>query len=122
MTVAEVNTVVTEMTFAPEIQRARASIDLPEVREMMKRLSAYNLGVCIPHMHRPDMDFAALPADTVQVEENGYVTWVRRSEMSARRASVPVAWRWAGSAVVADIECIQTCSPNPTKGHRRGHL
>ena len=111
-----------KMKIDPEIQKAREAINLPEVRKMMQRLSKHNLGVCIPHMHSRDMDFAALPVDTVQVEENCRVRFVDRSELDAIPHSIPVAWRWFDNGVIADAQCIQTCSPNPKKGHRRGHL
>lgn len=123
MTVAVTNA-VTNMAVDTEIKQAWAAIDLPDVREMMRKLSAYNLGICIPHMHREDVDFGKLPADTVQVEEDCHVRWVARTELDSMPNSVPVAWRWMDDGIVADAECIQTCTPSnsPKKSHRKGHL
>ncbi len=108
------------MTVAPEVRQALEAIELPEVRKMIKELAKYNLGVCVPHIHRPEVDFDTLPDDTVQVETNCRVDWVRRSELDTN--SIPVAWRWASDSTVSDVECIQTCTPDEKRGHRRGHL
>jgi hypothetical protein len=122
MSTATANAVVST-TMAPEIQRARESIDLPEVRAIMRRLADFNLAVCIPHMHRPDVDFAALPPDTVQVEEGRHVRWISRSELDSLPNSIPVAWRWIDDGSASDAECIKTCSWNSDKGsHYKDHL
>ena len=71
MTIKTANVVASNMTMAPEIAKAMQAIELPEVRDMLRRLAEYNLGICIPHMHRPDLDFDVLPPDTVQVEDGG---------------------------------------------------
>ena len=108
---------------APEIERAFASIELPEVKEIMKRLAEFNLGVCVPHMHRPDLDFASLPSDVVQVEENLRVRWVMRDTLTSLPNSVPVAWRWIDNGVTSAAECIKTCSWNADTGkHYTDHL
>ena len=123
MSTATANTVIATTSIAPEIQRARDSIDLPEVREIMKRLADFNLGVYIPHMHRPDLDFATLPPDTVQVEEGRQVRWISRAELESLPNSIQVAWRWVDNGVTSGAECIQTCSWNADKGtHYKDHL
>jgi hypothetical protein len=121
MSVNSVN-LVSNIEMAPEIQEALMAIEKPEVRELMRELSKYNLGVCVPHMHRPDLDFDVLPIDTVQVEEDCRVRWISRASMEPSNDYIPIAWRWTERGAIADVECIQTCSPNPTKGHRSGHL
>ena len=110
------------MDMAPEIQDALAAIQLPEVRNLMRELSKYNLGVCVPHIHRPDIDFDALPIDTVQVEEDCKVRWINRADLESTSGYVPVAWRWTERGAIADVECIATCTPNPKTGHKKGHL
>ena len=123
MSTASTDAIASTTSIAPEIQRAREAIDLPEVREMLKRLAEFNLGVYIPHMHRPDLDFAALPADTVQVEQGGRVRWISRAELYLLPNSVQVAWRWVDNGVTCGAECIQTCSWNADKGsHYKDHL
>lgn len=122
MTIQTANMVASKMKMAPEISKAMQAIELPEVRDMLRRLAEYNLGVCIPHMHRTDLDFDMLPSDTVQVEEDGHVSWLARVDLDPDRGSIPVAWRWTSNGAVNDVECIQTCSPNEKKGHKKGHL
>ena len=112
---------VINMKIDPEIQKAREAIGLPEVQEIMRKLSKYNLGVCIPHMHGAETDFEALPDDTVQIEEDCRVRWVRRSALNAMPGSVPVAWRWRSNGIQSAAECMQICSP-AKKGHKRSHL
>lgn len=123
MSISEAN-VLTKMEFAPEIKNAIDSINLPEVQEVMKVLARYNLGVCIPHMHSTDTDFAALPGDTVQIEENCRVRWVKRSQLENMKGSVPVAWRWLEDGSQSAAECIQICSPSDDSehSHRVSHL
>ena len=113
---------VGNMKIHPEIQRALDSVELPEVREIIKRLAQYNLGICIPHMHLPEVDFGILPSDMVQVEEDCHVRWVPRSQVDAMPESVPVAWRWVDDGITSAAKCIQTCTPNSQRGHQRGHL
>ena len=108
---------------APEIQRAFASLELQEVQDIMKRLAEFNLGVCVPHMHRADLDFATLPSDLVQVEENLQVRWVTRDTLASLPNSVQVAWRWVDNGVSSAAECIKTCSRNEDTGkHFKDHL
>ena len=121
MSIQTTNTVA-NMKMAPEIVSALEAVNLPEVQALIKELSNYNLAVCVPHMHRPDIDFDVLPENTVQVEENCRVSWVLREELELMKGHVPVAWRWVNNGIVEDMECIQTCTPNPKKGHRSGHL
>ncbi|MCG9893611.1 MAG: hypothetical protein MH252_21380 [Thermosynechococcaceae cyanobacterium MS004] len=48
---------------------AQESIDLPEVQEMLRKLSKYNPGVSMLHMHNGETgDFQPLPKELVQVE------------------------------------------------------
>lgn len=111
------------MSVAPEVERAIASIDLPEVQEMIKRLSEFNLAVYAPHMHSEDIDFAAQPNHFVQIEEDCRVRWVSREQLKHFETSIPVAWRWVDDGIHAAAKCIAICSPNPKKGHKKtGHL
>lgn len=122
MSVQETDSVA-QMKLAPEIATALASIELAEVQDMIRRLAKFNLAVYMPHMHLPEIDFAAQPNDVVQVEEDCRVGWVPRSELPEQTGSVPVAWRWVDDGVHASAKCIAICSPNPKKGHKKtGHL
>jgi hypothetical protein len=46
----------------PALRTAQAAIHLPEVQEMLRRLSEYKLGIFMPHMHdRQTGEFQPLP-------------------------------------------------------------
>lgn len=120
MAIMETNTVA-NTTMAPEIEQALNAIDLPEVQDLIRKLGQYNLGVCIPHMHRLEQDFSVLPSDTVQIEENCKVRWMLRSELSETQESVPVAWRWIDDAVHPHAACWQYCYKDPAAGHTKDH-
>ncbi len=113
---------VVGMKISPEIVKALASIDHPEVQEMIKRLGEFNLGVCLPHMHLPDVDFATMPTDVVQVEKDCQVSWVARSALEALPGSVPVAWRWHDDGVHAAAKCSQVCARTDDGHVVTGHL
>lgn len=92
---------------------AQQSIHLPEVQEMLKRLSAYNLGICMPHMHNDDTGgFEALPDDVVQVEDAMEVTF-RPRDAEARPYIVPVGWAWRENARSVKEMCIMECVTRP---------
>jgi hypothetical protein len=71
---------------------ARNAIQLPEVQEMMRKLSAYNLGVYMPHMHDEKTGaFQLLPEGVIQVEDDLKVSF---QSMDPDSSFVPVAWVW----------------------------
>jgi hypothetical protein len=72
---------------------AQAAIDLPEVQDILRKLSAYNLGVCIPHIHSDSLDFDDLPPGMVQIEQNLKVSFATE-DSTVGTGAVPVAWRW----------------------------
>ena len=48
---------------------AQAAIHFPEVQEMLRKLSEYQLGIFMPHMHDEQTgDFQSLPDELMQVE------------------------------------------------------
>ncbi len=72
---------------------ARNAIQLPEVQEMMRKLSVYNLGVYMPHMHDEKTGaFQLLPEGMTQVEDDLKVSF--QSVDPSDRSFVPVAWVW----------------------------
>ena len=115
---------VANMRIAPEIGNAFDAINTKEVQDIVKQLAKFNLGVCVPHMHSPSYDFAALPEDVVQVEEDCKVSWVPRGALESSLGAIPVAWRWHDDGIHAAAKCIAICSPNLKKeGHKKtGHL
>lgn len=72
---------------------AQNAIQLPEVQEMMRRLSAYNLGVYMPHMHDKDTgEFQVLPDEMIQVEDDLSISF--QEEDAIEGSYAPVAWIW----------------------------
>jgi hypothetical protein len=97
-----------------ELVLAQKSIRLPEVQEMLKRLSAYNLGICMPHMHDEATGaFAPLPDDVVQVEDAMAVTFRPREPASAEEFFLPVGWVWREKARSVEEMCAAKCITRP---------
>ncbi len=85
-----------------ELATAQAAIALPEVQDMIRRLSAYNLGVCMPHMHDEKNGFQPLPEGTVQVEDRLKVSFVTQP---LHEEYYTVAWRWSKDGVEGVAGC-----------------
>lgn len=95
----------------PALRTAQEAIDLPEVQEMLRRLSAYRLGVFMPHMHDEQTgEFQALPDAVMQVESGLKVSFQPTQEI-ARQADrfLPVGWffRAGGSTPIAVCEMVR---------------
>ena len=88
----------------PALRTAQAAMQLPEVQDMLRRLSAYQLGIFMPHQHDDRSgEFQPLPDDVMQVESGLAVSFERLEEIARRTESfLPVGWVWrAGAATVA---------------------
>ena len=85
-------------------------INLPEVQEIMCKLSAYNLGIYMPHMHDEKTGaFQVLPAGMTQVEDNLRVSFQPVDHPDEPgRAFVPVAWFWRDGPTPG-IKCTSRC-------------
>jgi hypothetical protein len=93
--------------FPEALMSAQQAMNLPEVQEMLARLSAYNLGIFMPHGHDAQTgDFQELPADVVQVE-SGLAVSFQTTEQFASQAErfLPVAWRWHAGAPALAAAC-----------------
>ncbi len=90
------------------LKTAQAAIQLPEVQEMLRRLSKHKLGIFMPHMHgRQTGDFQTLPDDLVQVESGLEVSFRSAKEIenqTARFLSVGWCWQTGASVIVAVCE------------------
>jgi len=75
------------------VATATKAVQDPKVQEMIKELSKYGLGVCMPHMHDPNSEeeFSPLPKGMVSYESNLQVSFVDASEVADQ---IPVAWAW----------------------------
>lgn len=103
MTVASVSG-ASAYALPPALRTAQAAIQLPEVQQMLRRLSAYRLGIFMPHMHdEATGEFQPLPDEVMQVESGLAVSFQARDEVATQAAQfLPVGWVWrAGASTVA---------------------
>ena len=86
------------------LRTAQKAIDLPEVQEMLRRLSEYKLGIFMPHMHDEHSgEFQPLPDEVTQVESGLEVSFQPTAEIVNQTGRfLPVGWVWrAGGATPA---------------------
>ena len=89
------------------LKTAQAAIHLPEVQQMLRRLSRHKLGIFMPHMHgRQTGEFESLPADIIQVESGLGVSFrsAKEIENQAERF-LPVGWAWQAGASTTVAIC-----------------
>ena len=89
------------------LKTAQAAIHLPEVQEMLRRLSEYQLGIFMPHMHDEQTgEFQSLPDEVMQVE-SGLAVSFQPSEEIANQTDrfLPVGWLWRAGAATPSAVC-----------------
>ena len=94
------------MGLPPALKIAQEAIDFPEVQEMLRRLSKYQLGIFMPHMHDEETGrFKALPDGVMQVESALEVSFKPTQEVANQADHfLPVGWVWrAGAASPASV-------------------
>ena len=93
------------------LRTAQEAIHLPEVQEMLHRLSEYKLGIFMPHSHDEQTgDFQPLPEEIIQVESGLEVSFKPAKEIANEPDRfLPVGWFWhaGASAPVAVCEMVQ---------------
>ncbi len=91
---------------------------------MIRRLGAYNLGVCLPHSHDDETGaFSELPDDVVSVERGQRVSFQKSVDVADPAHFVEVGWRWVGDAVTGMMACHMKCVTNPHGGmHFSEHM
>jgi hypothetical protein len=93
--------------FPEALTTAQAAILLPEVQEMLCRLSDYNLGIFMPHMHDEQTgEFQRLPDTVMQVESGLEVTFQATEEIANQPDRfLPVGWFWRAGAPEPSAVC-----------------
>ena len=89
------------------LRSAQQAIHLPEVQEMLRRLSEYRSGIFMPHVHDEQTgELEPLPAEIVQVE-SGLAVSFRQSADVANQADrfLPVGWFWRAGASTPTAVC-----------------
>ena len=100
----------------PALRTAQQAIHLPEVQDMLRSLSEYGLGICMPHKHDEQTGkFQPLPGKLMQVESGLEVSFQPTEEISKRsNRFLPVAWIWRDGAQMPSAVCemVQTVGPD----------
>lgn len=89
------------------LRTAQEAIGLPEIQEILRRLSEYQLGIFMPHMHdERSGDFQALPDEVVQVESGLEVSFQSRRELEKQTDQfLSVGWVWRAGAATPVAVC-----------------
>lgn len=89
------------------LRTAQESIHLPEVQEMLRRLSEYKLGIFMPHRHNEQTgEFQPLPDEMVQVESGLEVSFQPMQEIANQAERyLPVGWLWRAGASTPVAVC-----------------
>ena len=89
------------------LRTAQEAIHLPEVQEMLRKLSEYRLGICMPHMHDEQTgQFRPLPDDLMQVESGMEVSFQPMEEIANETDRfLPVGWRWSAGVPTPFSAC-----------------
>ena len=98
-----------------ELRTAHAAIQLPEVQEMLRRLSEHKLGIFMPHMHDEQSgEFQLLPDDVVQVEAGLEVSFQPLEAIASQTERfLPVGWLWRDGAVMPVAACEMVSGDGP---------
>jgi hypothetical protein len=93
-----------------ELRTAQEAIELPEVQEMMRKLSVYNLGVFMPHMHDSSGRFQPSSEKFVQVEKGMRVSFAPTEEIEKEEERyLPVGWVWNADLPTPMAMCKMAC-------------
>jgi hypothetical protein len=104
------------------LRTAQEAMHLPEVQEMLRRLSEFKLGIFMPHMHDEQSgEFQPLPDDVTQVESGLEVSF-RPMEEIANQADrfLPVGWIWRAGAAAPLAVCEMVWEEQPGDTERYG--
>ena len=97
------------------LRTGQAAIHLPEVQAMLRRLSAYELGIFMPHRHDERTgEFQPLPNDVVQVESGLEVSFQQLAQITTQADRfLPVGWLWRGGAPTVAAACEMVSQRGP---------
>ena len=97
------------------LRTAQAAIHLPEVQEMLRRLSEYRLGIFMPHMHDEQTgEFQPLPDAVMQVESGLEVSFRPTEEIASQTDRfLPVGWFWRAGASTPLAACEMVWDDRP---------
>ena len=97
------------------LRTAHEAMQLPEVQEMLRRLSEHKLGIFMPHMHDEQTgEFQLLPHDVVQVESGLEVSFRPMEDIAGQTERfLPVGWLWRNGAAAPVAACEMVSGDGP---------
>ena len=106
----------------PALETAQEAIHLPEVQEMLRRLSEYKLGIFMPHMHDEHTgEFKSLPDAVMQVESGLEVSFQPLKKIAKQTDRfLPVGWLWRAAAAAPLAVCEMIWEGGPGDAGRYG--
>ena len=104
------------------LRTAQDAMHHPEVQEMLERLSKYQLGIFMPHMHDEKTgEFQLLADDVMQVESGLQVSFKPIEEIANKSDQfLPVAWLWRHGTTSISAACEMVWVQSPDETERRG--
>lgn len=104
------------------LRTAQEAIHIPEVQEMLRRLSEYKLGIFMPHMHDEQSgQFQPLPDEVIQVESGLEVSFQPAEEIANQTDRfLPVGWFWRAGASAPSAVCEMIWDEGPGDTERYG--
>ena len=108
------------MALPQALKIAQEAIHFPEVQEMLRRLSEYQLGIFMPHKHDEETGgFKALPDGVMQVESDLEVSFKPMQEVvSQGDRFLPVGWVWRAGASSPALVCEMVWDESQGNGRR----
>ena len=96
-----------QATLPQSLRNAQEAMEFPEVQDMLRKLSEYNLGIYMPHKHsEASGEFELLPDDVSQVESGLEVSFRPLKEITNQPDRfLPVAWLWRSGRLAASAAC-----------------
>ena len=106
------------------LRTAQEAIHLPEVQEMLRRLSEYKLGIFMPHMHDEQTgEFQPLPDEVMQVESGLEVSFQPTEEIANQTDRfLPVGWFWRAGASTPVAACEMVFRRKGPRRYRRRNV
>jgi hypothetical protein len=103
------------------LQTAQAAMHIPEVQEMLRKLSEYQLGIFMPHMHEQSTgNFVVLPDEVMQVESGSEVSFQTRPGIDSQtNRFLPVGWIWRAGTSTPVAVCEMVENENSDDEDRR---
>ena len=119
MTMANVSEVSTA-GLPQALRTAQEAIHLPEVQEMLHRLSEYKLGIFMPHMHDGQTgEFQPLPDEVTQVESGLEVSFQSAEKIASQPDRfLAVGWSWRAGASEPSAVCEMLAEERPGEPKR----